>query len=112
MDMVKSVNMSLLLDFYGDMLTQKQKQTAELYYNEDLSLSEIAEITGLTRPGVRDRLKKSEAILRNLETNLHLLERFEAMKTEIAEITAELERAKSGEKINLTKIIEALKELS
>ena len=112
MEIAKNVNMSLLLDFYGDMLSEKQKQAMELYYNEDLSLAEVAELTGLTRPGVRDRLKKSEAILQNLETNLHLLERFEFMKNEIADITEKLEAAKNGESVNMTEIIKALKELS
>ena len=70
MDMDKNINISLLIDFYGDMLSDKQREAAELYYDEDLSLSEISDITGLTRPGVRDRLVKSERILRDLEEKL------------------------------------------
>ena len=50
--MSKNLDMALLLDVYGDMLTEKQKDTLTLYYDEDLSLTEIAENTGITRQGV------------------------------------------------------------
>lgn len=106
--MDKNVNMSLLIDFYGEMLSEKQREAMDLYYNEDLSLSEISDITGLTRPGVRDRLVKSEAILRNLEDKLGLLRRFEEMKDEISVIASELE---SGS-YDPHDIIERLKKLS
>lgn len=106
--MDKNVNMSLLVDFYGEMLSEKQKEAMDLYYNEDLSLSEIADITGLTRPGVRDRLVKSEAILKKLEDKLGLLKRFEEMKDEISVIASELE---SG-CYDPHDIIERLKKLS
>lgn len=106
--MDKNVNMSLLIDFYGEMLSEKQREAMDLYYNEDLSLSEIADITGLTRPGVRDRLVKSEAILKNLEDKLGLLKRFEEMKDEISVIVSELE---SGS-YDPHDIIERLKKLS
>lgn len=106
--MDKNVNMSLLIDFYGEMLSEKQREAMDLYYSEDLSLSEISDITGLTRPGVRDRLVKSEAILNNLEDKLGLLKRFEEMKDEISEIALELE---SGS-YDPHDIIERLKKLS
>lgn len=112
MEFDKNVNISLLLDFYGEMLSEKQRETAELYYNEDLSLAEISDITGLTRPGVRDRLVKSEAILCNLEKKLGLLARFETMKQEISDITSELDSLKKGSQANLEDIIERLKRLS
>ena len=51
--MAKNLEISLLLDFYGDMLTQKQRDVVELYYNEDLSLAEIASHSGITRQGDR-----------------------------------------------------------
>ncbi len=112
MDMDKNINISLLIDFYGDMLSDKQREAAELYYNEDLSLSEISDITGLTRPGVRDRLVKSERILRDLEEKLGLLKRFQEMGEEIASITEELEAHKNGKAVDLGDIIERLKKLS
>ena len=112
MQMDKNVNMSLLLDVYGDILSDKQRETAELYYNEDLSLAEISDITGLTRPGVRDRLVKSEAILQKLEKKLGFLDRFQKIKSETALIASELEEVKNGEKKDLDDIIERLKKLS
>lgn len=108
----KNVNISLLIDFYGDMLSQKQREAMELYYNEDLSLAEVADITGLTRPGVRDRLVKSENILRNLEDKLGLLRRFDEMSREISEISLLLEEHKNGKYVDLDHIIERLKKLS
>ena len=71
-----TVEMCMLFDFYGDMLTDKQKQIFDLYYNEDLSLAEIAEITGITRQGVRDSVVRSEAALRTMEEKTGLISRF------------------------------------
>lgn len=71
-----TVEMCMLYDFYGDMLTDKQKQIFDLYYNEDLSLAEIAEITGITRQGVRDSVVRSEAALRTMEEKTGLISRF------------------------------------
>ena len=58
--MAKNLEISFLLDFYGDMLTDKQRDVVELYYNEDLSLAEIAAHSGITRQGVRDSIKRAE----------------------------------------------------
>lgn len=55
----KNMEMAFLCDFYGDMLTDKQRDVMELYYNDDLSLSEIAENAGITRQGVRDSIKRA-----------------------------------------------------
>ena len=52
--MAKNLEIALLFDFYGEMLTEKQRDVVELYYDDDLSLSEIAENEGITRQGVRD----------------------------------------------------------
>lgn len=59
--------MTLLFDYYGELLTQKQRTCFDLYYNQDLSLSEIAEEAGITRQGVHDTLARAELILRNME---------------------------------------------
>lgn len=70
------LEMSLLFDFYGDMLTEKQRELFDLYYNDDLSLSEIAENMGITRQAVRDSVKRAERTLRAYETRLGLASRY------------------------------------
>lgn len=72
----KNMNISFLLDFYGDVLTEKQREILDLYYNEDLSLAEIAESNELTRQGVRHVIKKAEDTLLDLESKLGLAGRF------------------------------------
>lgn len=72
----KNYKIILLLDFYGDILTDKQKDAIDLYYNEDLSLAEIADHFGITRQGVRDSIKRGEDILLEMEEKLKLAERF------------------------------------
>lgn len=74
--MAKDLRISLLLDFYGEMLTEKQRDVVELYYNEDLSLAEIAAHSRITRQGVRDSIKRAEATLLELEERLGLAKRF------------------------------------
>lgn len=78
--MAKNMEISLLFDFYGDMLTQKQRDMIELYYNDDLSLAEIAENEGITRQGVRDTIKRAESQLLEMEDRLKLARRFREMK--------------------------------
>jgi citrate lyase subunit beta/citryl-CoA lyase len=68
----EKLNMSLLFDFYGDILTERQKEIASLSFDEDLSLREISEITGITPQGVRDSLNKSKVILTEMEEKLGL----------------------------------------
>ena len=62
----KPLEMSLLFDFYGETLTEKQRELFDLYYNEDLSLSEIAKHAGITRQGVRDAVKRAEHALQEM----------------------------------------------
>lgn len=72
-----------MFDFYGDILSQKQQLAVELYYNDDLSLSEVAAQLGISRQGVRDSLKRSENALIDMENKLGLAERFGSMLGEI-----------------------------
>lgn len=76
----KELNFVILLDCYGDLLTEHQKNIMELYYCEDLSLSEIGTPIGITRQAVRDLIKRSEAILINYEEKLHFAEKTSKMK--------------------------------
>lgn len=57
----------LLYDYYGDLLTQRQRECLELRYNQDLSLGEIGEELGISRQGVFDNLSRAEALLKNME---------------------------------------------
>lgn len=72
----KPLEMSLLFDFYGETLTEKQRELFDLYYNEDLSLAEIAEHAGITRQGVRDSIKRAEHALHEMEQKLGLVARY------------------------------------
>lgn len=72
----KNMNISFLLDFYGDVLDEKPRMLLALYYNEDLSLAEIAESEGMTRQGVRHVVKKAEQQLLFLENKLGLANHF------------------------------------
>ncbi len=66
----KKIYISTLYDYYGSLLTEKQRYAVEMYYNDDLSLSEIAETIGITRQGVRDQLKHAEDFLVECENKL------------------------------------------
>ena len=83
----KDLEIVTLLDFYGEMLTQKQHDFLEYYYNDDLSLSEIAANEGITRQGVRDAIKRAEKQLFDMEEKLGLVRRFAETKKGLAEIT-------------------------
>ena len=82
----QAYRMAMLFDFYGDVLTPRQKEFYDLYYNEDLSLAEIAENNGITRQGVR-----AEAILTDLEDKTGLIKRFHAMRKQLQEVEAAAE---------------------
>ena len=86
--MGKDYEIAVLLDFYGDLLTEKQMQALDLYYNEDLSLAEIAEPLGISRQGVRDSIKRGEKQLHDLEETLGLAKRFKDVKQDVVEIRA------------------------
>ena len=70
---------ALLLDFYGDMLTDRQKQAYGMYYNENFSLREISENLSITRQGVRDLIKRADVIMVDYENKLKLIERDERL---------------------------------
>ena len=77
--MEKAVYISLLFDFFGPLLTEKQQQYIDLYYNDNLSLSEIAENDGISRQGVRDILVRAEATLLDTEKKTGLAARHAAL---------------------------------
>ena len=81
---------SLLLDFYGELLTEKQRTACELHWNEDLSPAEIAQQSGLTRQGVWDILRRAETALREYEAKTGLVRRYLERREEIAAIRRDL----------------------
>ena len=80
---MKDLKISLLMDFYGNILTDKQLDALELYYNEDLSLAEIAQHTKITRQGVRDSIKRGEAILLEMEEKLGFYEKYHDVEDKV-----------------------------
>lgn len=69
----KNVEVTLLLDFYGNMLTERQREIMTLYYEDNLSLSEVAQELGISKQGVADSVKRSEKLLYDTEEKLQLL---------------------------------------
>ena len=110
--MEKNIEISLLFDFYGQLLKEQQQQAISLYYNDDLSLSEIALDLGITRQGVRDCIKRGEAQLLTYEEKLGLMERFHETESGLYEIEGLAEKLLDGfdEKL-VAKIIETAKSL-
>lgn len=92
----KNLNIGFLFDFYGELLSDRQKNMFDLYYNEDLSLSEIAEQVGITRQGVRDTVKKAEELLLDFENKLGLAGRFNEISQKCNLMTERLEILKSN----------------
>ena len=89
---------SMLLDFYGELLTDKQRECYDLHFNEDLSLSEIAEQAGVSRQGVWDNIRRAEAALQEMEAKTGLIRRFrdtrrglEALRELLGELRGETE---------------------
>lgn len=85
--MAKNLNMIMLLDFYGEMLTSKQRDFIDFYYNDDLSLAEIAENVGITRQGVRDAIKRAEGQLLEMEERLGFVKRFDEITKSLSVIS-------------------------
>ena len=89
----KNMNISFLLDFYGDVLDEKPRALLDLYYNEDLSLAQIAESESMTRQGVRHVIKKAEQQLLFLENKLGLANHFVKIRSVSDGIIASLSDA-------------------
>ena len=89
--MAKDMNMTLLFDFYHNMLTDKQADVIDLYYNNDLSLAEISEHLLITRQGVRDIIKRAEMIMKEAEANLGIAKRYIIIKGAAEKILKEID---------------------
>ena len=82
---------SMLLDFYGELLTERQRSCYDLHVNEDLSLSEIAEQCGISRQGVWDNIRRAEQALREIEDKTGLVRRFTELRQGLARVEKQLE---------------------
>ncbi|MBR2020119.1 MAG: winged helix-turn-helix transcriptional regulator [Clostridia bacterium] len=103
----KDLNIAFLLDFYGDVLSERKRTVLDYYYNDDCSLAEIAEEIGITRQGVRELIKKAEEELRFYEEKLGLAERFRRVQNTAERLQGLLADAGVNEEIQ-----RAVRELS
>ena len=81
-----ALEMTLLFDYYGGMLTQKQRDCFDMRYNQDLSLGEIGEALGVSRQAVCDNLSRTEALLRRMEENIGCVKRDMVIRRAVQEI--------------------------
>ena len=88
----QAYRMTMLFDFYGELLTDRQKEFFDLYYNEDLSLAEIAENYGISRQGVRDVIVRAEGIMTEVEDKTGIIKRFHQMQKALAEASENLDK--------------------
>jgi len=92
---MKDLKISYLLDIYGAMLTKTQYEMVDLYYNDDLSLGEIAGHFNITRQGVRDSIKRGETLLLEYEQKLRFSDKVTKLKLDIDEITDRVKKIES-----------------
>lgn len=88
----KDLHVAFLLDFYGDVLTERKRDALDFYYNDDMSLSEIAEEMNISRQGVRDIIKKAEEELFFYEEKLGLAKKFQNAQSHAAKALEICER--------------------
>ena len=105
----ETVLRTMLFDFYGELLTDKQREYFDLHYNADLSLAEIAESSGISRQGVWDIIRRAEATLRETEEKTGLVQRYTVQRRTLADIERRLralEKRTDGETRELVRQIE------
>lgn len=107
--MENNVKISILLEIYGKLLTEKQRELLENYYNNDLSLSEIAENENITRQAVRDNLKKGENKLFEYEEKLGIMRKTKEQEEQIAKVLSEITKIES--KMTDSQIAEVLEDV-
>lgn len=88
----QAYRMTMLYDFYGELLTDRQKEFFDLYYNEDLSLAEIAENYGISRQGVRDVIVRAEGIMTDVEDKTGIIKRFHLMQKQLSTVAEHMNR--------------------
>ncbi len=91
----QAYRMTMLYDFYGELLTPRQQEFFDLYYNEDLSLAEIAENYGISRQGVRDVIVRAEGIMDEMEEKTGVIRRFHTMQGQLAQASQAIEEMRA-----------------
>lgn len=106
------VELSLLFDFYGEMLGEHKKKIFEDYVLNDLSLAEIAEEEGISRQGVHDVVKRCTRQLKEYEAALHLVEKFQRMKNKLTRASELLNVSeKAADSVNIAEAKKLLSEM-
>ena len=108
--MAKDLNITILLDVYGQLLTEKQRFAIDMYYNEDLSLAEIAEEIDISRQGVRESIKQGEKHLLEYEEQLGVVKRFKNISAQLEELDTLLENVDFEGKDRILEISEKISE--
>ena len=103
-----ALEMILLYDYYGALLTDRQRMCFELHYNQDLSLGEIAGEEGITRQGVADMVKRCDKKLRDYENKLHLVEKFISIKNDVERIKGLASEFKKSNNVTIMNEIELI----
>ena len=92
-----AIEIVLLYDYYGDLLTERQKECFEMRYYQDLSLGEIASELGISRQGVHENLSRAEALLRNMEAKTGCVKRDQACRKAVSSILASAQQLRQNE---------------
>ncbi len=100
------VELSMLYDFYGELLSENAKRAFSGYVLEDMTLAELSEETGVSRQGIYDTVKRTVAKLRSYEEKLRLVAKFKNMKSEVEHIRSIAGKIKSGDNEGADEIIE------
>lgn len=105
------VELSMLYDFYGELLSENAKYAFSGYVLEDMTLAELSEETGVSRQGIYDLVKRTVDKLRGYEKKLRLVEKFEKMKAEVENIKAlakEIEKGDTGKSAEIIRLAEEM----
>ena len=108
--MSKDLSISVLMDFYGELLTEKQRDSLEFYYDQDYSLAEIAEDMDISRQGVRDFIKRGEKQLYEFEEKLEMVKKYNNISSNISRLEELINSIPADIREKATNIIEKIKE--
>ncbi len=107
----KFIEMSILFDFYSELLSEKQKIVVDCYYNDNFSLGEIAEKVKISRQGVYDSLKRAEELLREYDSKLKLMEKYKVNIELLNKAIENLSQYDGNSPITLDEVKEDLEQL-